>query len=241
MALTILKTKPNFKLSRGLCYSLLSHLLLAVILIYAGMHTNKSAPESSGSPAINAVMIDLNPASAVAQTEMQPADEPPIAKPEPKIHTAHPVKPIKKIHPQKKTAHRRHKAKHKIVAREKKLIQREQQQSALLAPTQSTTATASARADNQVYAAQPTAIRRRLPEYPRQALSMRIEGQVKVLFDINARGRVENIRIVEAIPNAIFNRSVMAALRSWQYEPRPAKNIAITIVFNRDRSIQLAN
>lgn len=93
--------------------------------------------------------------------------------------------------------------------------------------------------DNTKLSASPSAISRNQPEYPRRALDMRIEGHVIVLFDINNDGRVENIRIVEAKPNNIFNNSVKQAMKSWRYQPVTAKDLTVKIVFNRNKSIKL--
>ncbi|MWP48398.1 MULTISPECIES: TonB family protein [unclassified Gilliamella] len=93
--------------------------------------------------------------------------------------------------------------------------------------------------DNRQYSANPSPIKRNQPEYPRRALDMRIEGYVVAQFDVNSNGRVENIRIIEAIPNNIFNRSVISAMKTWKYQPIAAKDMKIKIIFNRDKSIRL--
>ena len=70
---------------------------------------------------------------------------------------------------------------------------------------------------------------------------MRLEGHVIVMFDVNSEGRVENIRIIEAQPNNIFNRSVITAMKTWKYKPIAGKDIKMKIIFNRDSSISLGN
>jgi len=59
------------------------------------------------------------------------------------------------------------------------------------------------------------------------------------MFDVTSEGRVENIRIIEAQPNNIFNRSVISAMKTWKYKPIAGKDIKIKIIFNRDSSISL--
>lgn len=93
--------------------------------------------------------------------------------------------------------------------------------------------------DGRQYSDNPSPISRNQPEYPRRALDMRLEGYVIVLFDINSNGRVENIRIIEAKPNNIFNRSVINAMKMWKYKPIASKDLKIKIIFNRDKSISL--
>lgn len=100
-------------------------------------------------------------------------------------------------------------------------------------------ATAPSISDNNHFSDMPTAISRGYPEYPRRALDMRIDGYVIVLFDIDNHGRVDNIRITEAKPNNIFNRSVIQAMKRWKYPPVIRKDLKIKIIFNRNKSVNL--
>jgi periplasmic protein TonB len=95
--------------------------------------------------------------------------------------------------------------------------------------------------NNHQYSKTPSAIIRNQPEYPRRALDLRLEGYVIVMFDVNSNGRVENIRILKAKPNNIFNLSVINAMKTWKYQPIITKNLKTKIIFNRDKSIQLDN
>ncbi|MDF7666985.1 TonB family protein [Orbaceae bacterium ESL0727] len=96
-------------------------------------------------------------------------------------------------------------------------------------------------ANNNKYSEAPSPISRNQPEYPRRALDMRLEGYVVVRYDINSEGRVENIRFVESIPENVFNRAVVTAMRTWRYKPIAAKDLTIKIIFNRNQSISLSN
>ncbi|WP_392563015.1 TonB family protein [Orbus sturtevantii] len=95
--------------------------------------------------------------------------------------------------------------------------------------------------NNTQYSATPAAINRNHPEYPRRALDLRIEGYVVAIYDIDANGRVENIRIAEAKPNNIFNKAVIQAMKQWKYQPIQAKDLTIKIVFNRNKSVDFDN
>lgn len=66
---------------------------------------------------------------------------------------------------------------------------------------------------------QPMPIVRINPAYPNNAIARGIEGYVDVMFDITAMGTTANIRIVGYAPSAIFNSSVLKAVRGWKYRP----------------------
>ena len=57
------------------------------------------------------------------------------------------------------------------------------------------------------------------PIYPIRAKSMGIEGWVKVKFLVNQKGLVENIRIVKAVPEGIFEKCVKRCLSAWRFSP----------------------
>jgi uncharacterized protein len=56
---------------------------------------------------------------------------------------------------------------------------------------------------------QTTPIKTVPPKYPAKALNRNINGIVKVIFDIDSTGRVRNHRILEAIPEKIFNKTAL--------------------------------
>lgn len=58
------------------------------------------------------------------------------------------------------------------------------------------------------------------PGYPATAAARSIEGYVDVVFDVTAAGATENIRIANAVPSSIFNRSVVQAVKRWKYKPK---------------------
>lgn len=59
------------------------------------------------------------------------------------------------------------------------------------------------------------------PQYPRRALSRRIEGHVVAEFTVDTQGRVvpDSFKIVESSPAGMFDRAVERALLRWRFNP----------------------
>ena len=57
------------------------------------------------------------------------------------------------------------------------------------------------------------------PVYPLRAKSIGIEGWVKIKFLVNQKGLVENIRIVKAVPEGVFEKCVKRCLSAWRFSP----------------------
>jgi protein TonB len=73
------------------------------------------------------------------------------------------------------------------------------------------------------------------PQYPQAALAKGVEGYVDVIFDVTAIGTTENIRILEAVPSSVFNRSVLKAVSGWKYKPNVVDGVAVKTPDVRDR------
>lgn len=65
------------------------------------------------------------------------------------------------------------------------------------------------------------------PNYPRRALQRGIEGYIKLLFTINSRGGVENIRVVESSPPGVFDREARRAAARWRFSPRTQNGVSV--------------
>lgn len=77
--------------------------------------------------------------------------------------------------------------------------------------------------------------------YPRRAQAMRIEGSVKLKFDVTENGRVDNIRVVSETPSGIFASSVKKDMARWRYQQgKGAINQVITIVFELNGAVKLS-
>lgn len=57
------------------------------------------------------------------------------------------------------------------------------------------------------------------PQYPRQAAMSGQEGWVRLRFDINASGDVENVEVVDSEPRRVFDSSARQAVLRWKYRP----------------------
>ena len=66
------------------------------------------------------------------------------------------------------------------------------------------------------------------PQYPLRAKRMGIEGHVKVELEVDARGEVKDIRIIESVPEGVFDGAVKRALMHWTFRPKSVegKNVA---------------
>ncbi len=58
------------------------------------------------------------------------------------------------------------------------------------------------------------------PQYPRKAAMAGKQGWVRLKFDVNKLGGVENVEIVESRPPRVFNQAAKRALLKWKYQPK---------------------
>ncbi|HAG38836.1 MULTISPECIES: TonB family protein [unclassified Pseudoalteromonas] len=79
------------------------------------------------------------------------------------------------------------------------------------------------------------------PKYPVAEVRNKTEGFVTMSFDVDSYGRPNNIKVINAKPEQVFNSEAKRALSKWQYSPKvvngvavPDKNLEMTIEFNLD-------
>ncbi|MEP4891306.1 MAG: TonB family protein [Aliiglaciecola sp.] len=94
--------------------------------------------------------------------------------------------------------------------------------------------------DNQflsIQDAETTPMVRISPKYPAHAARDGIEGWVKLQFNIDASGAVQNIQIIDAQPKRTFEREARKALKKWKYRPqivdgKPTEQTGLEVVLD---------
>ena len=62
------------------------------------------------------------------------------------------------------------------------------------------------------------------PTYPRHALRNGTEGYVDIAYDVTAFGGTENITVLYAEPEGVFERAALAAVARWKFRPQMIDN-----------------
>ncbi|MCW8878298.1 MAG: energy transducer TonB [Kangiellaceae bacterium] len=65
------------------------------------------------------------------------------------------------------------------------------------------------------------------PRYPRKAAEKRIEGHVAFNFTVNKNGYPSNIKITESIPEGVFDKVAIKALKEWRFLPEFENGLAV--------------
>lgn len=74
-------------------------------------------------------------------------------------------------------------------------------------------------------------------EYPSRAWYLNQNGYVKVVYDIDENGLVENIKILESKPAFMFDQAVKKALYKKKFEKNhPKKSVQLTVKFDKNNN-----
>ena len=55
--------------------------------------------------------------------------------------------------------------------------------------------------------------------YPVEAKDKKVEGYVRVAYDVSTDGSVTNVRVVDSDPPGVFDEAAIAAVRGWRFHP----------------------
>ena len=74
---------------------------------------------------------------------------------------------------------------------------------------------------------EPRLVQHIAAEYPHDAARKGIEGSVDVSFTVTSQGKVTDVLVLDAEPSEIFNRSAVAAVRRWKYDPKTINGVPV--------------
>jgi len=64
----------------------------------------------------------------------------------------------------------------------------------------------------------PSVLRQVAPDYPFRAERAGVEGEVRVAFTVDERGRPRNVSVVDAQPSGVFERAAEKAMARWRFD-----------------------
>jgi protein TonB len=65
------------------------------------------------------------------------------------------------------------------------------------------------------------------PNYPQRALEQLVSGWVELQFTVAIDGSVQDVVVTDSQPHVTFDKSAMAALRRWRYNPVMRDGVAV--------------
>lgn len=72
-----------------------------------------------------------------------------------------------------------------------------------------------------------TAVAKIPPVYPIRARRRGTEGWVRVAFEVDQQGFVDNLHVLDAKPPGLFERAVMQCVTKWRYNPGTVEGVPV--------------
>ncbi len=72
-----------------------------------------------------------------------------------------------------------------------------------------------------------TALAKVPPIYPLRASRLGLQGWVKIRFTVTLDGGVENVEIIEADPQGVFENAVINCVSQWRFKPGTVEGVAV--------------
>ncbi|MEE4246181.1 MAG: energy transducer TonB, partial [Kangiellaceae bacterium] len=81
----------------------------------------------------------------------------------------------------------------------------------------------------------PTIVFKATANYPRVARRRGIEGYVLLEFTVNEDGSTTAPKVIEAVPNGIFDKAAIRAVKRYRYQPGQKNNKPISVAGIRSK------
>lgn len=231
--MTTLTTPLPTRTPVAMILSVVLHGSVIAGILYASFHQTIEVPKASQPISVTMVAPEVQPEPApavVTPPPPEPEPEPEVAPEPPKVEPVPIPKPEPKPKPKPKP-----KVEKKVEPKPRKEVKPQDnpfKQDIPTTQTRPTTAPKSNPAPTQTVSDGPKAMNVSKPAYPARAFALRVEGRVRVQFDVDSDGRVDNVEILSAEPRNMFEREVKQAMKKWRYQPgRPGKGLTMNIVF----------
>lgn len=75
----------------------------------------------------------------------------------------------------------------------------------------------------------PRAVKRVMPEYPKEALQDRAEGKVILNIVVDEEGVVTDAKVITADPPGVFDEAAIEAMKQWVFEPAEQAGVPIKV------------
>ncbi|MBD8168626.1 TonB family protein [Erwinia persicina] len=72
--------------------------------------------------------------------------------------------------------------------------------------------------------------------YPDHANMLRIGGTVTISYNVNSQGMTEDVRVLNADPSGVFEKTLLNDVRGWRFEKgNPLRDQIITVNYGQNK------